>query len=233
MTRTLPAEPERYDIGRGRGRPRRPSAAGPARIVLLTLILVAAVANLNLSVANVALPSIGAAFDASQVELNFVAVGYSLGLAASVLWLGALGDRYGRKLLLLLGTVLAIPAVAARRLRAVCRRADRGAGGGRPRGRHGLPHDAGPDHRLVVGAGADAVDRPVVGPGRGHRLPRPGHRRLPLAVLPVGLGLPGDPPAGGGGRAAGRQAGARPRQQVDRAGGQPRAASSRRCWWAR
>ncbi|HEX2516629.1 MAG TPA: MFS transporter, partial [Chloroflexota bacterium] len=87
-----------------------PGGAGPARIVLLTLILVAAVANLNLSVANVALPSIGAAFDASQVELNFVAVGYSLGLAASVLWLGALGDRYGRKRLLLLGTGLAIPA---------------------------------------------------------------------------------------------------------------------------
>ena len=70
----------------------------------------AAVANLNLSVANVALPSIGLAFDASQTELNLVAVGYSLGLAASVLWLGALGDRYGRKLMLLLGVGLSIPA---------------------------------------------------------------------------------------------------------------------------
>ena len=39
-----------------------------------------------------------------------VAVGYSLGLAASVLYLGAVGDRYGRKLLLLIGTGLAIPA---------------------------------------------------------------------------------------------------------------------------
>ena len=86
--------------------------------MLLSLILVAAVANLNLSVANVALPSIGAAFDASQIELNLVAVGYSLGLAASVLWLGALGDRYGRKLMLLLGIGLAIPASPARRLRA-------------------------------------------------------------------------------------------------------------------
>ena len=85
-------------------------AAGPPRSVLLTLILVAAVANLNLSVANVALPAIGAAFDASQVELNLVAVGYSLGLAASVLWLGALGDRYGRKMMLLVGTLLAMPA---------------------------------------------------------------------------------------------------------------------------
>jgi EmrB/QacA subfamily drug resistance transporter len=78
-------------------------------VVLVTLILVAAVANLNLSVANVALPSIGKAFDAGQVSLNLIAVGYSLGLAASVLYLGALGDRYGRKLMLLAGTALAIP----------------------------------------------------------------------------------------------------------------------------
>jgi hypothetical protein len=41
--------------------------------------------------------------------LNLIAVGYSLGLAASVLYLGALGDRYGRKLMLVLGTALAIP----------------------------------------------------------------------------------------------------------------------------
>jgi EmrB/QacA subfamily drug resistance transporter len=84
--------------------------SGPGKIVLASLILVAAVANLNLSVANVALPSIGQAFDASQVQLNLVAVGYSLGLAASVLWFGALGDRHGRKMMLLIGTVLAIPA---------------------------------------------------------------------------------------------------------------------------
>src|SRR4029453_16832480 len=78
--------------------------------ILASLIIVAAVANLNLSVANVALPSIGLAFDASQTQLNLAAVGYSLGLAASVLWLGALGDRYGRKLMLLLGIGLSIPA---------------------------------------------------------------------------------------------------------------------------
>jgi len=79
-------------------------------IILISLILVAAVANLNLSVANVALPSIGLAFEASQTQLDLVAVGYSLGLAASVLWLGALGDRYGRKMMLLLGIGLSIPA---------------------------------------------------------------------------------------------------------------------------
>jgi EmrB/QacA subfamily drug resistance transporter len=81
-----------------------------AGLVLSALILVAAVANLNLAVANVALPDIGKDFDASQTTLNLVAVGYSLGLATSVLYLGALGDRYGRKMMLMLGMGLSIPA---------------------------------------------------------------------------------------------------------------------------
>jgi EmrB/QacA subfamily drug resistance transporter len=86
------------------------SAPRRAGIVLASLIAVAAVANLGLAVANVALPSIGQHFDASQTALNLVAVGYSLGLAASVLYFGAVGDRYGRKLLLVLGMLLTIPA---------------------------------------------------------------------------------------------------------------------------
>ena len=91
----------------------RPGAStGPkqAGLVLAALIGVAAVANLGLAVANVALPSIGRDFDASQTALNLVAVGYSLGLAASVLYFGALGDRYGRKLLLIVGMLVSIPA---------------------------------------------------------------------------------------------------------------------------
>jgi EmrB/QacA subfamily drug resistance transporter len=89
-----------------------PPREAPERggLVLGALIAVAAVANLGLAIANVALPSIGKAFDASQTALNLVAVGYSLGLAASVLYFGAVGDRYGRKLLLVLGMVLTLPA---------------------------------------------------------------------------------------------------------------------------
>jgi DHA2 family multidrug resistance protein-like MFS transporter len=86
-------------------------STGPKRapLVLAALILVAGVANLNLAVANVALPDIGKAFDSGQTTLNLIAVGYSLGLATSVLYLGALGDRYGRKMMLMLGMGLTIP----------------------------------------------------------------------------------------------------------------------------
>jgi len=90
--------------------PAEGTAPPNAKVVLGTLILVAAVANLNLSVANVALPSIGASFDSSQTTLDLIAVGYSLGLAASVLWFGALGDRYGRKRMIVLGMLITIPA---------------------------------------------------------------------------------------------------------------------------
>ena len=147
------------------------TSAAPARagLVLAALILVAAVANLNLAVANVALPDIGKAFDAGQTALNLVAVGYSLGLAASVLYLGALGDRYGRKLMLVLGTALSIPACllaafapsievlfAARLL------------GGLAAGM-AYPDDAGADHGAVVRAGAHEGDRALVGARRGDR----------------------------------------------------------------
>jgi DHA2 family multidrug resistance protein-like MFS transporter len=88
----------------------RGQAPPRAALTLIALILVAAVANLNLAVANVALPDIGQAFESSQTTLNLIAIGYSLGLAASVLYLGAVGDRYGRKAMLIGGVALSIPA---------------------------------------------------------------------------------------------------------------------------
>ena len=80
-----------------------------AGLVLGALIAVAAVANLGLAVANVALPRSGSTRCFAD-RANLIAVGYSLGLAASVLYFGAVGDRYGRKLLLILGMILTVPA---------------------------------------------------------------------------------------------------------------------------
>jgi len=99
-------------IGSRTARTAPTAGSAPARAtwVLVSLILVESVANLNLSVANVALPDIGRAFDSSQVALDLIAVGYSLGLACSVLYLGAVGDRHGRKLMLILGVTLSVPA---------------------------------------------------------------------------------------------------------------------------
>lgn len=91
----------------GAGTSGAPQRAG---LVLTALIVVAGVANVNLSVGNVALPDIGRSLDAGQTGLNLVAVGFSLGLAASVLYLGALGDRYGRKQMVLAGMALTLPA---------------------------------------------------------------------------------------------------------------------------
>ena len=51
------------------------TAPARAGLVLGSLIAVAAVANLSLAVANVALPSIGEPFDASQTSLNPIAAG--------------------------------------------------------------------------------------------------------------------------------------------------------------
>jgi MFS transporter, DHA2 family, multidrug resistance protein len=91
---------------------RRSAGESPPRAgaILTVLILGAVVANINLAIANVALPSIGAALDTSQAELNLVAVGFTLGLASSVLYLGALADRYGRKPAMMLGAALSVPA---------------------------------------------------------------------------------------------------------------------------
>ena len=162
-----------------------------AGAVLATLIIIAAVANLPLAMANIALPSIGTAFDASQTQLNLVAVAYSLGLACSVLWLGALGDRYGRKQIAIVGVSLAIPAALLSRVRRLHRDPHLRPPVRRLRRGHGLPDDPRP-HRGAVGTrpGPHQGDRPVGG-GRRRDLglraaavgDHPQHRRLAVGVL--------------------------------------------------
>ena len=78
-------------------------------LVLITLVLGAIVANINTAISNVALPDIGRALDASNDQLTGITDAYQIAIAATVVYLGAVGDRYGRKKLLILGAILSVP----------------------------------------------------------------------------------------------------------------------------
>ena len=62
-------------------------------------------ASLDATVVNVALPHIGSEFDASLSALQWVLTGYLLALASLILLGGALGDRYGRRRVFVIGTI--------------------------------------------------------------------------------------------------------------------------------
>jgi len=68
---------------------------------------------LDITIVNVALPSIQRALKSSFSDLQWVVDAYALGLATCVLTAGALADLFGRKRLFLLGIVLFTAASAA------------------------------------------------------------------------------------------------------------------------
>jgi EmrB/QacA subfamily drug resistance transporter len=79
------------------------TAAG--RWVLLATVLGSGLAMLDATVVNIALPTIGRDLDAGLSSLQWVVNAYTLTLAGFLLLGGALGDRYGRRRIFLLGVV--------------------------------------------------------------------------------------------------------------------------------
>ena len=75
------------------------------RCVLAATVLGSSVAFLDANVVGIALPAIGKAFGASMEALQWVANAYTLTLASLLLLGGALGDRYGRRRVYLIGIV--------------------------------------------------------------------------------------------------------------------------------
>ena len=73
---------------------------------LAVLLLCAFAVNVDTTIVNVALPTLSTELDASTRELQWVVDSYTLVFAALVLAAGALGDRFGRKRLLLIGLVI-------------------------------------------------------------------------------------------------------------------------------
>ena len=76
-----------------------------ARWVLLATVLGTGIAFLDMTVVNVALPTIGKELDATVAGLQWIVNGYTLTLASLILIGGSLGDRFGRRRVFLVGIV--------------------------------------------------------------------------------------------------------------------------------
>jgi len=76
-----------------------------ARWVLLATVLGTGIAFLDMTVVNVALPTIGKELGATVAGLQWIVNGYTLTLASLILIGGSLGDRFGRRRVFLLGIV--------------------------------------------------------------------------------------------------------------------------------
>jgi EmrB/QacA subfamily drug resistance transporter len=75
------------------------------RVVVAAAVLGSGLTLLDSTVVNIALRTIGDDLDASLSELQWISNGYLLSLASLILLGGALGDRYGRRRIFVVGTV--------------------------------------------------------------------------------------------------------------------------------
>jgi EmrB/QacA subfamily drug resistance transporter len=80
-------------------------ASGPGRLVLLVTVLGSALAAIDMTVVGIALPAIGREFGSGIATLQWVVTAYTLTLAGLLLVSGALGDRYGRRRVFVIGVV--------------------------------------------------------------------------------------------------------------------------------
>ena len=71
--------------------------------MLVASVLGSALAGVDATVVNVALPALGADLDAGFTGLQWVVTGYALALASFILLGGALGDRFGRRRVFVVG----------------------------------------------------------------------------------------------------------------------------------
>jgi DHA2 family methylenomycin A resistance protein-like MFS transporter len=92
---------------------RRLSEPGRRRLTLLAMCVATFMIQLDVTIVNVALPSIQHGLDTTPSDLEWVISAYALALAALIPVGGALGDRYGRKRLFLIGvTIFTLGSIA-------------------------------------------------------------------------------------------------------------------------
>jgi EmrB/QacA subfamily drug resistance transporter len=83
---------------------RAPGAADPRRWIALAVVLIAGFMQLvDISIVNVAIPSIQRDLDATYAQIQWVLAGYQLAFAVMLITGGRLGDIFGRKRLFMTG----------------------------------------------------------------------------------------------------------------------------------
>ncbi|MEC9051442.1 MAG: MFS transporter, partial [Actinomycetota bacterium] len=80
-----------------------PPSTARKPLVLLTVCVAVLAINIDTTIVNVALPTLGRELDASTRDLLWIVDGYNLSFAALVLAMGSLSDRWGRRPALLTG----------------------------------------------------------------------------------------------------------------------------------
>src|SRR5512133_1402776 len=83
-----------------------PGSVDTRRWTLVAVCTTTFMLLLDITIVNVALPSIQRRLDASLTGLQWVVDAYALTLAALILTAGALADRFGRRLVFLVGVVV-------------------------------------------------------------------------------------------------------------------------------
>ncbi|MDB5538966.1 MAG: transporter [Devosia sp.] len=94
--------------------PKSTAEADPRRWIALAVLLLATFMNLlDLTIVNVAIPSLQSGLHSNPSEIEWVVAGYALAFALGLLPFGRLGDIIGRKRLFIVGVVVFTVASAA------------------------------------------------------------------------------------------------------------------------
>src|SRR6266576_3419816 len=83
-----------------------PTEQAGRRWTLIAVCITTFMLLVDITIVNVALPSVQRSLDASLTGLQWVVDAYALTLAALILTAGSLSDRYGRRLLFIAGVVV-------------------------------------------------------------------------------------------------------------------------------
>ncbi len=132
--------------GRDEAQAGRTDSTPSIRWILASLSLSMLLSSIGTSIANVSLPTLAQAFNASFQQVQWVVIAYLVAITTVIVSVGRLGDMTGRRRLLLIGVLLFTARLSHVRCRSHALAADCRPGGARSRSGH---HDG--SHHGICG----------------------------------------------------------------------------------